>query len=119
MGLASEAILVEAAVIVAAGPAASVVVGGIVGMAVGATANSGAGVGEGVGEGAGAGAGSPQATLVITASARTPMTKYLFNSLLPGAGSACLGADLQPGRIISYVDPEATVVTPPNAALLL
>lgn len=115
VGLASEAILVEAAVIVAAGPAASVVVGGIVGMAVGATANSGAGVGEG----AGAGAGSPQATLVITASARTPMTKYLFNSLLPGAGSACLGADLQPGRIISYVDPEATVVTPPNAALLL
>lgn len=51
-----------------------------VGVAAGTTPNSGACVGEG----AGAGVGSPQATPVVTASARTPMTKYLFNPLPRG-----------------------------------
>ena len=52
-----------------------------VGVAVDAMANSGAGVGIREGE------GSPQATPLVTASARTPMTKYLFN-LTRGPGSA-------------------------------
>ena len=52
------------------------------GVAVAATANPAAGVEVGAGE------GSPQATPVVTASARTPMTKYLFIPHPEGAGSA-------------------------------
>ena len=70
-----------------------------VGVAVSATVNSGTGAGVGVR------AGSPQATPAVTASARTPMIKYLFKFSTPGSGYACLTRQTYiAARIISSAD---------------
>lgn len=52
-----------------------------------------------------------------TASAKIPMTKYLFSSSPLGAGSSDLEDGGESGRIISSADLEATVVTPPERPL--